>query len=310
MYYNERVFIDTRRYEIGEILHRFHNNQIIFCDRQKKSYKTYTKMIQDIMGALTKGIPFPPVYVSELQNGQFLVLDKNDKLRVLLEYLSNGVHQEEYLISDIMYSQIIVYVIEYINPKYRHMQVGSFIEEWSVNQEQKIWNILYGREFADDWGQWLYAKTKIRGSIVSQQYYLIYFIMTIFIKNHILEKYNCEYCDKYQLLESTVDILKQMRYEQWDEYYEQFKKYYLTVENKIFDDRLKGVDEKRLRILSATEERMKYLCFIYLNDDLSDKLQKYRYDRVYRKELEKCIYKCDMSYRGIRETLNEIRWKL
>lgn len=63
MYYNERVFIDTRRYEIGEILHRFHNNQIIFCDRQKKSYKTYTKMIQDIMGALTKGIPFPPVYV-------------------------------------------------------------------------------------------------------------------------------------------------------------------------------------------------------------------------------------------------------
>lgn len=43
MYYNERVFIDTRRYEIGEILHRFHNNQIIFCDRQKNHTKHIPK---------------------------------------------------------------------------------------------------------------------------------------------------------------------------------------------------------------------------------------------------------------------------
>ncbi|MFR8249839.1 MAG: hypothetical protein ACLVAT_12660 [Lachnospiraceae bacterium] len=96
-----------------------------------------------------KGIPFPSVYASELQTGELLILDKSEKFRILLEQLNyenlDRDIMDRYMLKDVLYSQIIIYVIDYMNPKYMHMEVGEFIEEWQPSQEQSVRNILYKR---------------------------------------------------------------------------------------------------------------------------------------------------------------------
>lgn len=90
MYNNERVIIDTRKYDIDEMLFRYKQGKIIFYEKKCATWKRREKVVQDIIKALLRGIPFPPVYASELQTGELLILDKSDKLRFLLEYLAHG----------------------------------------------------------------------------------------------------------------------------------------------------------------------------------------------------------------------------
>lgn len=309
MYYNERVFIDTREYDVDEIFYRYRQKQIIFYDEKRRDRQLQKKLSREVVDAIKRGIPFPPVYVSELQNGQFLVLDNNDKLKILLEYLENENSNEEYLMQNIIYSKIIVYVIEYINPKYRHMQIGKFIETWKPIEEQKIWNILYGKEFTYEWERRLRNKLKTNASIVALQYNLIYFIMAVLIKNHTLEENDCEYFDRYQLLENTIDILHRMNPANWDELYDEFEKYHMMNLGRTAGWTIKQPKKKR-PLFVASEIEMKYIFFVYLCGDAYDGLSLYRYDDRQQTKFIQCIRGCDMSYRGIQETLNEIRWKL
>ena len=46
----------------------------------------FARVVQ-LLDAVWMGIPLPAVYVSELQNGDFLVLEKNDNLWKLLWFL-------------------------------------------------------------------------------------------------------------------------------------------------------------------------------------------------------------------------------
>lgn len=90
MYNNERVVIDTRKYDIDEMLLRYKQSKIIFYEKKNVTWKRREKIIQDVTEALLRGIPFPLVYASELQTGELLILDKSDKLRFLLEHLAHG----------------------------------------------------------------------------------------------------------------------------------------------------------------------------------------------------------------------------
>ena len=72
------------------MLFRYKQGKIIFYEKKCATWKRREKVVQDIIKALLRGIPFPPVYASELQTGELLILDKSDKLRFLLEYLAHG----------------------------------------------------------------------------------------------------------------------------------------------------------------------------------------------------------------------------
>ena len=81
MYNNERVIIDTRKYDIDEMLFRYKQGKIIFYEKNVCYMEATGKSSSRHNKALLRGIPFPPVYASELQTGELLILDKSDKLR-------------------------------------------------------------------------------------------------------------------------------------------------------------------------------------------------------------------------------------
>lgn len=148
MYNNERVRIDIRKYSLDEMVYRYSQNKILFViidmDGQKGIRR---KKLKETVKALARGIPFPSVYASELQTGELLILDKSEKFRILLEQLNyenlDRDIMDRYMLKDVLYSQIIIYVIDYMNPKYMHMEVGEFIEEWQPSQDMSVRNILY-----------------------------------------------------------------------------------------------------------------------------------------------------------------------
>ena len=77
MYERERVIIDIRKYNIDDFFCRYKEGRIVFYERHRITKSQWEKQIPDIMWALKRGIPFPPIYASELQTGEFLIFDKN-----------------------------------------------------------------------------------------------------------------------------------------------------------------------------------------------------------------------------------------
>ena len=130
MYNNERVRIDIRKYSLDEMVYRYSQNKILFCNHRYGWTKGNPKeKLKETVKALARGIPFPSVYASELQTGELLILDKSEKFRILLEQLNyenlDRDIMDRYMLKDVLYSQIIIYVIDYMNPKYMHMEVGE-----------------------------------------------------------------------------------------------------------------------------------------------------------------------------------------
>ena len=79
MYERERVIIDIRTYNIDDFFCRYKEGRIVFYERHRITKSQWEKQIPDIMWALKRGIPFPPIYASELQTGEFLIFDKNSQ---------------------------------------------------------------------------------------------------------------------------------------------------------------------------------------------------------------------------------------
>ena len=296
MYNNERVRIETRKYSLDEISYRYSQNKIIFCDH---SY-SWTRAdqlgkIKDVIKALAMGIPLPPVYASELQTGELLILDKSEKLRILLEqlrYENMDKDIDRYMLKDILYSQIFIYVIDYMNPKYMHMQVGEFVEEWQPSQEQSVRNILYKEEKMETLSKIINPIKGIRTSKLILQYYFIYFIMAVFLKEGELHIQGNP--DKYQLLESVIDRFQYLTTMDWKDLYNEFENVYIWM-NQNF---MRGYRFK----MYSTETRMKNLCFMYLCDKFRAKVEDYGDESIFQINLKKVLESCDMSYRSIIET--------
>lgn len=197
MYNNERVIIDTRKYDIEEILFRYEHGKIIFYEKKATTWKRREKIIQDVTEALLRGIPFPPVYASELQTGELLILDKSDKLRFLLEYFAHwnalnnkSVNRDRYLERTILYSTVILYVIDYMNPRYMHMQVGKFVEEWTAMQEQSVWNVLYQGDSIKALEYMTGEGRNSRFIKLNLQYYLMHYLMVDFVADNLLNEFD------------------------------------------------------------------------------------------------------------------------
>ena len=302
MYSSERVVIDTRKYDIDEMLFRYKQGKIILPEKKAVVWKRSERTVKEVMRALLRGIPFPPVYASELQTGELLILDKSDKLRFLLEYLTHGesindryMSEDMYLLRDIMYSTIMVYVIDYMNPKYIHMQVGKFVEEWTPSQEQSIWNMLYQR-YNTSCLEHMVTKVRYFGTTkLILEYYLMHFAMVDFIQNGWLKEYEYREAEKFRLLEDTLHEMNYRNKYVLDDLCNEFERIFdwLNVYNRYF---LKGKN---------TEEKMKHLCFMHIYDRYYGNLENYR--RFASKMFQRKVENCDMSYKGILDVINFIK---
>lgn len=303
MYENERIVIDTRKYSVDEVFERYMCGLLIFYKKNNLTRAYRNKVTHEVLEALSKGIPFPPVYVSELQTGELLVLDKSDRLRFLMECLETNDKEylsEKKLIKNIYYSSIILYVIDYINPKYKHMQVGAFIEGWPAAQEQSIRNILYQ-------GIEMETVQKLLSEIhyppkaeLKIQYNFIYFIMTNFILYDISDYSQYQNADKFQLMEKTICELRYRDYRFLKELCKEFEDIYYLINQR---DNL-----YRYSVLfsgSSVENRTKYLCFMSAWNKIQGK--SFLDEMLKNKNVKNMVINCDMSYKSIKKILEYFR---
>lgn len=292
MFKSERIIIDTRKYDIDEIFERYKRGGLIFYEKGNAYNIRKNKITREVLEALSRGIPFPSVYVSELQTGELLVLDKSDRLRFLMEYLDHRfeINNTDYLFEkDIFYAPVILYVIDYINPKYMHMQVGSFIEEWSATQEQGVRNVLYQGEKKQIFDNLLSEIDYPKRSRLSIQYNFIYFIMVEFV---ISEKFHCQRYqgeDKFQLLENTIFEIGYMDERNLRDLCSRLEQFYYLIRQKNYIGGL----------LShfSLEIQTKYLCFMNVWINLGGKGS---LELIFeQKRIKNMIENCDMSYRSI-----------
>ena len=308
MYISKRAIIDTRKYDVREIFFRYKQGKVWFYEKNATAWKKPKKIVREVLWALMRGIPFPPVYASELQTGELLILDKSDKLRFLLEYLK---HREEnirdfreeddmYFTKDVMYSPIILYVIDYMNPKYMHMQIGKFVEEWTPTQEQSIWDILYRKEGADKLKEMVKVIRPSGRANLTLEYNLLYFIMSDFWVKGLLLSYQSEESEKFQLLENTMNEMKYRKSEELEEIFDEFITLYFVAQQ--------GVTRNYVLKSKNTEERMKYLCFMHMCKVVEKDFTNYRIFEL--KEIQNKVENCDMSYNNIKRTFDFIERKI
>lgn len=316
MYESQRIIIDTRKYDVDEVFERYRRGQLIFYKKRNPFITHKNKVIREVLEALLRGIPFPPVYVSELQNGALLVLEKSDRLRYLMEYLDSGFErnsryglgseeiwdfskkmEKHGLEKHIYYSSIMLHVIDYMNPKYMHMQVGAFIEEWAIGQEQSIWNILYRGNEMEIFEKLLSRLTYTKSLEVVVQYNLIYFIMVHLVASRYFHAKKDQDSDRFQLLEGTLYGLQHIEERFLFDLCGQFEELYHYMSRK----------KNRSGVFAwiSSNNRTKYLCFMGIwlrirgEDHFMEVFQNIR--------IRNMVENCDMSFLGISRIVDVFR---
>lgn len=122
--------------------------------------RTMTRnIVKNAVAAIELGIPMPPVYVSEQQNGDYLLMESKDVIYSLLQYLENNIgieidpndgnrrmsfyeidNEDPRLSGMIMRTIVPLQIIEYRSPKYMHMMAGN-----SMKTGQRPRNIRFAR---------------------------------------------------------------------------------------------------------------------------------------------------------------------
>ena len=90
MFYSERDAIDIyeRKYSIQEIWWMDEDDRLLFAP-VRRNRNRIRNIVRNAVEAIELGIPMPPIYVSEQQNGDFLVLESKDTIYSLLQFLKN-----------------------------------------------------------------------------------------------------------------------------------------------------------------------------------------------------------------------------
>lgn len=323
MYYKERVIVDTRKLNIADIYERYKQGMIIFPELRNVLPRRRNQMIREMMEVLLKGIPFPVIYASEQQMGELLIFDKSNRLKFLLEYLDNkyrmtGGESPAYLgesiyfddikqeypreARDILYSEIIFNIIDYMNPKYVHMQVGYFLEEWTISQEQSVRKILYKDT---DWNmmQILLSISSIgKKPSLAVQYDFENFIMFHMVASKYLEKYEEKFltADRFQLYEIVIEQLKYVNHTFLQDLCRWFEETYELVKYEMKYGRMLFPNEPMLK--------SKYICFISYLMIVGIEIP---WEAMIRdKRLRRIVEECDMGYRSISQSIVRLREEL
>lgn len=158
----ENIEIYERKFSLEHIYHMFVDGRIQFPMEPLRSKVKMEKELEQLLDIVWMGIPLPAVYVSELQNGNFLILENDDTLWKLLYFLDGRYEvdyrvEENLLHGDIqmlrfneprlamgLYDTVISFqIIDYRTPKYQHMSIGKLVEHWNITREQSIREMLY-----------------------------------------------------------------------------------------------------------------------------------------------------------------------
>ena len=138
-YDEDNIQFFEKKYSIEEIVQLYKENRLLFVRPRDYGYSQiyYDNNTTQLIKAIDMGMPFPPVYASEQQNGDMVVLEIDDKLysliRYVLEYDTINIDGEYYkgmrdfqsmqynyrvLSSKILRTIVSFEIIDYSTPKY------------------------------------------------------------------------------------------------------------------------------------------------------------------------------------------------
>ena len=161
-------YIDSyeKKLSVQQIYQMYQEKKIVLPKAPPMKRAMKIERISQIVEIILLGLALPAVYVSEKQNGSLLVLEADDRLRCLIEFLEGyypvrglefypeldecRVEQLEQKFPRMglrLYDYRFSFqIIEYTTPRYMHMQMGNYIERWNFTREQGIRNELYGKD--------------------------------------------------------------------------------------------------------------------------------------------------------------------
>lgn len=225
-------YIDSyeKKISVQQIYQMYREKMIVFPRVPSVGRKKIDR-ISEIVEMILLGIALPIIYVSERQNGSLLVLDTNDQLRYLIEFLDGDypVRGLEFYpelnecrivklerrfprrtswLYDYKFS---FQIIEYTTPRYMHMQMGSYIERWNFTREQGFRNELYGRKLEDC----LFFLEQKRGESafffskwsLNRQYMILRILMYCFVHAGEIRTSLDENLSFHQLLDRTAVLI-------------------------------------------------------------------------------------------------------
>lgn len=163
-YDEDNIQFFEKKYSIEEIVQLYKENRLLFVRPRDYGYSQiyYDNNTTQLIKAIDMGMPSPPVYASEQQNGDMVVLEIDDKLYSLIRYVLGydtiNIDGEYYkgmrdfqsmqynyrvLSSKILRTIVSFEIIDYSTPKYLHMFAGNFLYNWTVAQEHAVRKEIY-----------------------------------------------------------------------------------------------------------------------------------------------------------------------
>ncbi len=241
-YYEQNtVAIYERKFELDFLCKIYQEGRLHFPHSEQLYDNSITAA--GLIRAIQIGIPMPVIYASELQNGDFLILEFKNRLFSLLEYLYNSFpvnleeifplpgyvffselrQQNTWLTGMILRTVFQFQIIDYHTPKYLHMETGLFHEKWNPAQEQIVRNILYTGHGIEDFhavysGILQLTPIFFQSGNFLKEYDILYILLFwgIYCNKFPLNQQTSNLCEQ-QLLEITTQNLYNWHYE-WSDF--------------------------------------------------------------------------------------------
>lgn len=222
--------MSEKKFAVENIMRLYEGGRIHFpqVPGRKVRVSSGKKIVSELLKVIQIGIPMPVIYVSELKNGDFLILESEDRLRYLLQYIEGEFavsietellendffyffeldEKNPRLAADILRTIFILQIIDYRTPRYRHMEVGMFHERWGVEREQAVRNELYKgqeienlRSISEKSADIMYGCGQIRYPL-RNEYITLYMMLFWGVYNDILWVDNA--MNEQELLDVTI----------------------------------------------------------------------------------------------------------
>lgn len=159
----KKIYVSEKRVSVEYAYRMLKNGKLLFPATPALTRGRLRERLSETVELMLLGVAVPAIYVSELQDGSWLVLEATDRLWSLFWFLSgkgNLGYMDMYpefakmsleelegeapnATSAIFDYKLQFQVIDYLTPRYLQLQVGSHVERWSFSREQGVRNSLY-----------------------------------------------------------------------------------------------------------------------------------------------------------------------
>lgn len=226
------IYVSEKRISVEYAWNMLRKGKIIFPEAPVLFKPRRTQRVTEIVELILLGAAVPAVYVSELQDGRWLILESSDRLRALFLFLNHACTLEymdtfpEYsgmsvtqletevprVTSKIMNHNLQFQVIDYMTPKYLHLQIGKCVERWGCSREQGIRNALYQNYdaivFLKSLANKSYGKNYFfSSSTLNRQYAVLQIYMYRFVFQKMIQSEEKSMVGMQFLIDQTIEQL-------------------------------------------------------------------------------------------------------